>query len=114
MKRDRLTVTWGLWFVLAVMLAGCATVAPQTPAQRLAMIDGQVTALYNTAADLREGGVIDDEQARDLQSLFLQVNTALDAGWAALAVGDLTQTENQIRLLNKVLWELRDRLQKVE
>lgn len=102
---------FGIW-MLAMMLMSCAGVVPKTVPERMAVVDAQVTAVINTAADLREGGLINDELYADLDEYFEAADHALDLGWRSVAVGDMDRAEAQIRVLNELLWAIREKLPK--
>lgn len=109
MKKVVLNFAW-IWAM--ALLIGCAGVSPQTPAQQLAVVDTQFQAIVKTAVELRQQGLITDELYVQIDPLVQQGSAALDVAWTSLGVGDLTKVDNQIRLVNKILWELRDKLPK--
>lgn len=101
------------WVVVAILLllAGCAgVIAPQTPKEKMALLDSQVTILANTVADLRQGGVITDAQFPAIVGMLKSADVAVTAGWVALGKGDVTTMQGQIELVNRLLWEIRARL----
>ncbi len=104
-----------LWVLFCVMLlASCAGVIPETPKQRLASLDAQVTAVITTAADLRAGGLMDDDQYKKVDQVIQTLNSALSIAWTALGTGDMTTVDAQILIVNQALWEVRKQLSEIQ
>jgi len=101
------------WLVCLILAACTALPTLETNKQRLAMVDVNVTALANTIADLREGGLIpDDVEFTRMVKSIQAADTAVDAAWAALGKGDIDSMQGQIQLVNRLLWQIRGRLPK--
>lgn len=81
-----------LFLCLMIGLAGCfggANVRPESPAQRLAVVDAQFVAAVNTSTDLRAAGVLGDSQWSEAKRIAADGSDALDAGWDAVRVLNL-------------------------
>lgn len=101
--------------LLAVLLVGCASMtAPETPKQRLAYAESQFAALVHTAADLYEQGILSDEQARAITPDIRRANDALDAAWTAIDAGRPDDALDYLRILNRLLPEIRDTVQEAQ
>jgi hypothetical protein len=100
------------WYVLVltVLMAACTTVTPQSSAQRFAQVDGQLTAVIETVADLRAGGVLDDGTFTDLKTQLHEASDAMDAAWVALGAGDISTQEAKLALATKILYTVRGRV----
>jgi len=99
--------------VLSLFLASCGMMpAPQSMKQRLAIVDSQFTAVVKTAVDLRSQGLLSNNVQEKLTEVINNGNAALKAAWAADGVGDLSQAENQLRLVNSLLWQIKEMLPK--
>lgn len=86
---------------------GCATVTkPDSPAQSLAYVDGQFTALVDTAADLRQTGSLTDEQVERIDPIIREGDTALDAAWEALDAGDTESVLGYVKIVNSLATRL--------
>lgn len=96
-------------FVVGV-LSGCAGLVPQSPSQRIAAADMQVTAAITTVADLRQSGVLNDDQYRAVDPIVHQASAALDTAWAAYGAGDITTLNGQLLTINRLLLQLRAHL----
>lgn len=101
---------WGATVLLAILIVasfGCASLtAPESPAQGLAYADAQFTALVDTAADLREQGVIDEATADKISPLIYQASEALDLAWLALDQGRPETVADYVATVNRLLVEL--------
>lgn len=101
--------------LLALLLSACASLtAPETPAQRLAYADAQFAALVNTAADLREQGVLTADQAEDIDPIIQRGDEALTLAWAAIGRGQPDTALEYVALVNRLLIELRAELQEAQ
>lgn len=103
-----------MYFVL-LFLVGCSTLGGSnidTPRKQLALADAQLTAVINTASDLRQAGLIDDATRAKLNVAFQQGNTIMDAAWIALGKGDITEANNKLQMVNTLLWNIRALLPK--
>ena len=104
-----------LGLVLVVALTGCASMAtPETPAQRLAYVDAQFAATVNTAADLRDEGVLGERQAAAIDPLIQDGDQALSLAWRALEMDRPEDALDYLGVVNTILVELRARLQEAE
>lgn len=93
--------------VLVLLLSACASITkPDSPAQSLAYVDGQFTALVDTAADLREQGALSDEQVEAIDPIIRKGDTALDAAWEALDAGDTDSVLGYVRIVNSLATRL--------
>ena len=81
--------------------------APQTTQQRLFVLDSQLTALVNTVADLREGGLIEDGPYASMAGTLHHADTAMDTAWIALGQGDMDTVAGQMAVINKLLYSVR-------
>lgn len=101
--------------LVALLLVGCANVTkPETPAQRLAYADGQFSALVNTAADLREQGILTEAQVREIDPKIQRGNEALDAAWLALNQDLPDEALDYVRIVNRLLPEIRAALKEAQ
>jgi hypothetical protein len=104
------------WFFAAIIMmmsvAACTSMipAPQTQQQRLALVDVEVTALINTVADMREQGALSDSAFRSLAESLGAASKAMDAAWFAYGMGDYTQTQTKLELVNQLLIQVHAKL----
>lgn len=97
--------------LIGAVFTGCATVTkPDSPAQSLAYVDGQFTALVDTAADLRQQGQLTDEQVEDIDPIIQKGDTALDAAWEALDAGDTESVLGYVKIVNSLATRLSQEL----
>lgn len=103
-----------LLMIVTFALSGCLGlgVAPDTIAQKLVVADREFSAVLNTASDLREAGILDDESMRDLNPLVQKTNKYIDAAWTAYDAGKMEKANNRLIMVNKLLMEVRTILQK--
>lgn len=101
-------------FVSLLLIAGCMQVIPESPKQRLATLDAQVTAVITTAADLRAGGLMNDTQYQRVDKVIQNLNRAMAIAWTAIGTGDMGTVEAQIQIINKALWEVRNQLSDIQ
>ena len=95
-----------------VLLAACA-VQPQTPAQRLAVVDAQFSAVVNAAADLRDQGILTPAQIDALDEPIQQGNRALTLAWQVLDDSP-DEALDYVRIVNRLLLEIRAELQEAQ
>lgn len=96
---------------LAATVFGCATVTkPESPAQSLAYVDGQFTALVDTAADLRQAGSLTDEQVDRIDPIIKEGDKTLDAAWEALDAGDTESVLGYVKVVNSLATRLSQEL----
>lgn len=96
------------YMLIALMLAACASMNTiDTPRKKLAVADAQLTAVINTASDLRQAGVIDDATKVKLDIAFQQGDRTMDLAWIALGKGNITEANNQLQIVNTLLWNIR-------
>lgn len=93
--------------LLLILLAGCVTVAPQTAAQRLAVVDTQFAAAVDTASDLRASGILTDAMRAELDPVIRDGDRALTLAWAALGKGQPDTALDYVVIVNRLLLELR-------
>ncbi len=103
-------------FIFSLMfVAACAHMAqPQTPAQRLAIIDSQFTALVNTASDLREQGTLTDEYVDEVDALIQNGHETLNAGWRAIGREDEDTALSTLRAMQQLTGELQRMLREAQ
>lgn len=102
---------YALWVLLITVFAGCAMM-PQlnTNQERLFALTAEVEAVVATAADLRMNGVIDDDLYRDLDPIIHNARASITMAWMALGQGDLQTMQDYVKLINTLLWKIRDKL----
>ena len=95
--------------VICFALAACAaqpTPSVQTPREGIAACYFTVRTAFNTAADLKARGALPADQEKQVTTWGDQALTACDSARVALGAGDLTKTENQLKLAEGVLLQL--------
>ena len=107
---------WGgltaLAVTLALLLGACALpVAPETPRERLAVLEISVQEAGRAAQDLVATGALHGPAAQHLADLFVAVKTALRAARTGV---DGPNAIVLLDALNRALVELAQRLQEVE
>jgi hypothetical protein len=107
-----------MFLVLPFLLMACApamyNVKPETPRQVYATASYQFDGMIQTAINLRERGVMDDETHAKVLVLFERTELTLDATKLLLQQHDGEGAEANLRLVNNMLWEIRDILMEVE
>lgn len=100
--------------LLALVLAGCAQLGvpkPQTPAQTLALLDSQFTALVETAADMRADGEFSQIEQNQLGGIIFRGSAIIDQAWDALIAGKSADADRYMQLAEASLMQLRDLIQ---
>ena len=92
--------------VLALALAGCPTTPVQTPKQGVAACYYTVRAAFDTAADMRARGKLSDASRIRVLSVGDKALASCDAARLAVASGDLTKAENQLKAAELILLQL--------
>lgn len=96
-------------FTLAVALAGCASlgiVSPQSLDESLAVAEGQVSGLEQSAAQALAQGTIKPVDAQKVLSLGDQAVAAITAAKAAETAGDATTAQGKLALATSLLAKL--------
>lgn len=91
---------------LSFALAGCPTTPVQTPKQAVAACYYTVRAAYDTAGDMRARGKLSDSQRKNVLSVGDKALASCDAARLALASGDMTKFENQLKAAELILLQL--------
>lgn len=97
-------------FLLGMALAAC-TILPKTAAQQLAYADASFTALVETAADLRDQGVLTAGQIDRLDDYINRGNIILGDAWLALRHGDEDRAVEYARVVTSLLVLIRNELE---
>ena len=104
--------------LMLFMLMGCNpamfNIKPETPRQVYTTIEYQLIGAVQTASSLRERQVLDDENHSKLVILFDRAESIMDSTNLLLKQGEGEGTEANLRLVNSLLWEIRDILMEVE
>ncbi len=109
----------GAFFIaVALVLQGCAVVqptkAPETFDQRLAVMQIQFTSAINSAAALITSGRISKEDGNALLDAATGIDSGLRSAKEVAKMGDLSQAENQLRLMQTALLALNARIAQLE
>lgn len=104
-----------LFLVLVFFVSACAhhDVRPETPRQAYVSADLQFQGAVQTAIELRQQGVLDDEMYNKLNELFEKTDQGLTAVNTALAQGYEDDAMGRLQLVNNLLWDIRDILMEV-
>ena len=104
--------------LMLFMLMGCNpamyNVKPETPRQVYTTAEYQLIGAVQTASSLRERQVLDDENYSKLVTLFDRAEIVMDSTNLMLKQGESEGAEANLRLVNNLLWEIRDILMEVE
>lgn len=96
-----------LILVLAAVLAACAGLEKR---EQLAQAEYAFTSVVETATDMRELGLLDDETVQELTPAFIEVNDLLQRAHAAIVDGDYGDADEQIRAAEALIAALARRL----
>lgn len=114
-RRVNVFQTLVIALLAAFALSACSTfgigeqdpnATPQTLKQRVAALEVDFASIVQSAIQLRQAGVIDDQQKALLDDLFQSTAQALDGTWTALDVGNVATAENKIAEVNRLLLEI--------
>lgn len=92
-----------LFILFALFIAGCMSLPPLTAEDKVMHAQAQITAAYNTVADLAEQGRITKEQGKEMLTLVDEAKAALILAKSALGT---SAEEGQLRALSTILLKL--------
>lgn len=96
-----------LILVLAAVLAACAGLEKR---EQLAQAEYAYTAVVETATDMRELGLLDDETVQELTPAFIEANDLLQSAHDAIVDGDYGLADEQIAAAERMITVLSRRL----
>lgn len=103
MKTLRIPLT----LILAAVLAACAGLEKR---EQLAQAEYAFTAVVETATDMRELGLLDDETIQRLTPMFIEANDLLQSAHDAIVDGDYDLADKEIRAAERLIMVLSRRL----
>jgi hypothetical protein len=98
-----------LWaiFLMVFFLVGCAGLTqPQSLEDKVYWAQGQVTAAYDSIADLAEQGRVTKKQGEDLLAKTNVANEAVQAAKLGLATGDASTALGRLQIAQTILLQL--------
>lgn len=96
-----------LILALAAVLAGCAGLEKR---EQLAQAEYAYAAVVETATDMRELGLLDDETIQELTPMFIEANDLLQRAHDAIVDGDYGRADEQIEAAEDMIAVLARRL----
>jgi cob(I)alamin adenosyltransferase len=97
--------------VAALLILAVAACANMTVRDHLAQAETAYAAVVNTAANMRELGLIDEETAERLTPIFEEANAALERAHQAVVNGDFGAADEHVTTARALIRALSRRLE---
>ena len=92
--------------MLALALAGCPTVPIKTPKEGVAACYYTVRAAFDSASDLKARGKLSENSRKTVLAIGDKALASCDAARLAVASGDLSKANNQLKAAELILLQL--------
>jgi hypothetical protein len=97
--------------LISATLQGCwIQPDPQTPAQLLAMVEGDYTAALDAATELKKAGKFNDAQVIGLKRAMDSIDKVLDAAHLALGLSETAKFTGLIDSAKEMILDLKEYL----